>query len=242
MRHSVLVFITSLFISSCALLESKPPPTIHPTRVTPAPSKSKLIDDVKNPFQSKAEEALFWKVLSGEFSNEEVPKIKDLPIFKIAIQMRMLLSCQFTDPQLRSGAIRALTDGLAHSLMNSESREAVANDLSGEEMINRWKAMHFIFEKQSKGTAIIYYALNDKEHLFEFFKKENAKCEVLKKDSPENKIFKPAPPATSSPPSKLKAPKPKSNKHPEIAPPAPAPNSHSESRTTEPRSCPTQSF
>ena len=172
MRHSVLVLIASLFISSCALLESNPPPpTIHSTRVTPAPSKSKLIEDVKNPFQSKAEETLFWKVLSGEFTKEEVPAIKNLPIFKIAIQMRMLLSCQFTDDKLRTGAIQMLTDNLAFSLMNEESRVATAKDLAGQDMVNRWKAMHFIFDKQSKGTTVIYYALNDKERLMTFFKK-----------------------------------------------------------------------
>lgn len=207
MHKVAIVLISSLFISACAALESNPPPpTIHQVRVTPAPSKNKQLDNTPYPFQSKDEEALFWKVLSGEFSNEEVPTIKNLPIFKIAIQMRMLLSCQFTDDKLRTGAIQMLTDTLAYSLMNEESRVAAARDLSGEDMVNRWKAMHFIFEKQSKGIAIIYYALNDKEHLLEFFKKENTKCEILKKGKPDQKSFKPAPPSTSSPPIKLNTP------------------------------------
>lgn len=213
MKKMSLILLSALIISACAALESKPPPTIHPARVTPAaPLKKKMLDEVPNPFESKAEEELFWKALSGELTDEDVAKIKDAPKFKMAMAMRLLLSCLFTDNELRGAMINALTGNLARLQMNDETIAKVTEDLSGEEMKNRWGAMHFIFEMQSKGTAIIYYVLNDEEHLLEFFKKETAKCEMMKKTAPDGKPFKPAPPATSAPPDKSQSSK-KHNKN-----------------------------
>lgn len=200
MNKIALLLFASLMISACAAFNPNPPPTIHPARVTPAaPLKKKLLDEVPNPFQSKAEEALFWKVMDGEATDAEIAPIKDTPGFKIAIAMRILISCQSTDQQLRGAMMQMLTAHIARIYMTDETHAAVLNDLVSDEMKNRWKALHFTFEQQAKGTAIIWYILNDEENLIAFFKKEAVKCEALKKATPDGKSFKPAPPATSSP-------------------------------------------
>lgn len=238
MRKVAIAMISSLLISGCAAFQSNPPPTIHPTRVTPGPiakSKDTASVNLNNPFKSKADEELFWKIMNGEIDNPEVKKVEDTPFYTIAIGLRILLSCQSTDDKLRTEIITGLLGNVPQLFMSEETIAKVTANLSGENMMERLQALHFIFALQAKGANIINYVLNDKEHMLPFFKNEMAACEETKKATPNGKTFKPAPPATNSSPGKVKSPKPKSNKHSEPTPPAPAP-------VPEPRSCPTQSF
>lgn len=201
--HKTAILLCSLLFATACANTTPAPRLIHPekspvaaaAKATPTTALSNdNLSRLPNPFKSKTDEEMFWKVMNGEVDAKSIAMTDEL---QIALILRIMLS-SLTPEQMRMQVTQMLVCRTPIYYPSEEDLHQMSEDLVSGDFPRRWHSLHFLFESSIKTTNLVRYVLGDIARMKDFALKD-AKA---KAEAPPEQTAPSADPATPATPAK----------------------------------------